>query len=60
MFQLVVGGVIEVRPRQACVLACVILAETSEGLAGSEFYCELIVGVVASSDPVGSFLVEIY
>ena len=25
---------IEVQPQQACVLACVVLAETSEGLAG--------------------------
>ena len=28
---------VEVRPRQASVLACVVLAGTSEGLAGLEF-----------------------
>ena len=28
---------VEVRPRPASVLACVILAGTSEGLAGPEF-----------------------
>jgi len=32
MFQLVVGGVVEVRPRKASVLACVVLAGTREGL----------------------------
>jgi len=49
-----------VRPWQACVLTCVILAGTSGELAGSELYCELVVGVVAPSEPVGSFLVKIY
>jgi len=29
--------IIEVRPQQASVLACVVLAGTSEGLAGPEF-----------------------
>ena len=36
-----------------------VLAGTSEGLAGPEFYCELVIGVVAPSDPVGSILVKI-
>ena len=34
VFQLVVRGVVEVRPRQASVLACVVIAGTREGLAG--------------------------
>ena len=38
------------RPRQASMLACVVLAGTSEGLAGQEFLRELIVGVAAASD----------
>jgi len=48
-----------VRPQQASVLACVVLAGTSERLAGLRVLCELIVGVVALSDPVGSILLEI-
>ena len=45
------------RPWQASLFACVVLAGTSEELVGLE--CELVVGVATPSDPVGSFLVEI-
>ena len=51
--------IVEVRPRQASVLACVVLARTSEGLVGQEFLRELVVGVMASSDLAGSILVKI-
>ena len=48
---------VEVRPRQASVLACVVLARgTSKSM---EFYCQLVVGVAAPSGPVGSILAEI-
>ena len=42
------------RPRQASVLACVVLAGTSEGLAGQEFLRELVVSVATPSDLAGS------
>ena len=45
---------VEVRLRQASVLACVVLAGTSEGLAGPKFLMELVVGVTAPSDLAGS------
>ena len=45
---------VEVLPRQASVLALFVLAGTGEGLAGPEFQCELVVGVAAPSDLVGS------
>ena len=48
--------VVEVRPRQASVLACVVLAGTSEGLTGPKV---LEVGDAAPSDLVRSFIVEI-
>ena len=38
---------------------CVVLAGTSEGLAGQEFLRELVVGVEVPSDLVGSILLEI-
>ena len=38
------------QPRQASMLACVVLTGTSEGLAGPKFLRELIVGVAAPSD----------
>ena len=48
------------RPRQASVLACVVLAGTREGLESpKEFSVNSLVGVSAPSDPVGSFLVKI-
>ena len=41
-------------------LRCVVLAGTSEGTSESkEFYCELVVGVAAPSDPMRSFIVKI-
>ena len=43
------------RSRQASVLACVVLAGISEGLWVQEFLRELVVGVTAPSDLVGSF-----
>jgi len=46
---------VEVRPRQASVLVCVILAGTSEDLRVQEFLRELVVGVATPSDHVGSF-----
>ena len=36
VFHLVLESVVEVQPRQASVLACVVLAGTSEGLGGSK------------------------
>ena len=45
-------------PRQASVLACVVLAGTSEGLAGQKFLRELVLGVAALNN-LGSILVEI-
>ena len=47
------------RPRQASVLACVVLAGAREGLVSPRSSSELVVGVAALSDPVGSFLLEI-
>ena len=47
------------RPWVACGFACVVLAGTSEGLAGPRVLRELIVGVAAPSDLMGSILVEI-
>ena len=47
--------IVEVRPQQASMLACVALAGTSERLAGQEFLRELIVGVLTPSDLAGSF-----
>ena len=49
---------VEVRPRQASELACVVLAGTSEGLAGPRVLEGLVVGVAAPSDPMGSILEE--
>ena len=46
---------VELRPWQAIMLACVVLAGTSEDLQVQEFLMELVVGVAASSDLVGSF-----
>ena len=45
---------VEVRPRQASVLVCVVLARTSERLTVQEFLRELVVGVTAPSDLAGS------
>ena len=42
------------RPRQASVLACVVLAGTSEGLAGPRVLEEARLGVAAPSDLTGS------
>ena len=51
---------VEVRPRQASVLACIVLMGTSEGLVSPRFLRELVVvGVVAPSDLTGSIIVEI-
>ena len=47
------------RPWQASVLACVVLARTSEGLTGPEFYCKFVVGVETPSDLAGLISVEI-
>ena len=49
------------RPRQASVLACVVLAGTREGLeVQRSSSVNSLVGVAALSDPVGSFLVKIF
>ena len=42
------------QPQQASMLACVVLAGTSEGLAGLRVLEGLIVGVAAPSDLAGS------
>ena len=47
------------RPRQACVLACIVLAGTREGLESSKVLVGTLVGVAASSDLWDRFLVEI-
>ena len=48
------------RPRQASVLACVVLAITREGLVSPRSSSvNSLVGVAAPSDPVRSFLVKI-
>ena len=52
--------IVEVRPRQASELACVVLAGTSEGLAVQEFLRELVVGVAAPSDLAGSIILKIF
>ena len=44
------------RSRQASVLARVVLAGTSEGLAGPRVLEELVVGVMAPSNLAGSLL----
>jgi len=49
---------VEVWPRQASVLACV-LAGTREGLVTPRVLGDLVVGVEAPSDLAGSILVEI-
>ena len=47
------------RPQQACVLAWFVLAGTREGLESSKSSSvNSLVGVAASSDPVGSFYSE--
>ena len=51
---------VEVRPRQASMLACVVLAGTSEGLVVQEFLRELVVGVAAPGDLMRSIIVEIF
>ena len=50
---------VEVRPRQASMLAYVVLAGTSEGIAGPRVLRELVVGVAAPSDLTRSIIVEI-
>ena len=50
---------VEVRPWQASVLACVVLAGTVRDLRVQEFLRELIVGVAAPSDLVRSIIVKI-
>ena len=48
-------------PRQASVLAVCSSCGNKRGTSESkEFLCELIVGVAAPSDPVGSILVKIF
>ena len=47
------------RSRQASVLTCVVLAGTMRELRVQEFLRELVVGVAAPSDLVGSIIVEI-
>jgi len=51
--------VVEVRPRQASELACVVLAGTKKDLRVQEFLWELVIGVAAPSDLAGSFIVKI-
>ena len=51
--------IVEVRPRQASVLACVVLAGTSEGLASPRVLERSRCRCWASSDITGSILVEI-
>ena len=47
-------------PWQACVLACVVLAGTREGLeVQRSSSVNSLVGVATPSDPVGSVLVKI-
>ena len=47
------------QPRQASVLAVCSSFKNKRGSSESkEFWCELIVGVVAPSDPVGSVYSE--
>ena len=54
-----VNSLFEARPRRASELA-VCSCENERGTNESkEFLCELVVGVAAPSDPVGSFLVKI-
>ena len=47
------------RPRQASVLACVVLVGTSERLAGPRVLEGLVVRVAALSDLAGLILVKI-
>jgi len=44
-----------VQPRQASVLACVVVAGSSKGLTGPRVLGELVVGVAVLSDLAGSF-----
>ena len=46
-------------PRRAYGFTCVVLAGTSEGLAGQEFLRELVVGLAAPNDLARSIIVEI-
>ena len=52
--------VVEVRPRQASELACVVLAGTKKDLRVQEFLWELVIGVAAPSDLAGSFIVKTF
>ena len=60
MFHPLNWEVVEVRPRQASVLACVVLTGTSEVLVGSRFLRELVVGVTTPSDLMRSIIVKIF
>ena len=51
---------VDVRPRQASELACVVLARTSERLAGPRVLKELVVGVTVLSNLAGLIIVKIF